>query len=850
MMKKTKYLSLLLAAFLCCVSATAAKKSVLKGLTVSTVMAERSLKVVLPAPLPKKATIEFTMNGEKMDYSQLDDTSYLILIRNMRKWRVNTPSAYSIDIKAAGEKKTVYFGFREHAVENHLFVLGDTTFLLKGLVISPTQHEQFSTEAQWSGFMKNLKQRDVNFISLTPSQFSHTMLNAADRCGMIVHANLLAQSKEEVTSINPKDSKKKKKAKASKVEVKADPTATLFEEYGMHPSFFLVSMEPGRTQLGSYQQEAVLFQPSAEPESSFMADYSSKADANKITIADFSLIKDSERMNVALEKALCTEGMGALLFSSEEQMRSFDGLLLLGHPNKEFWDTSEVMHMDLVISNNTDKEISGRRLVWNICDETGLSIGSGEQLVRIPPRNKLYLGYDKQKKDYVPYVHLGGVYPGSMVRLKAKLEGTSVERMWETRTKHPARIRFMNEKLSERMKAWCKRMPGETDEEYNFRVNEVTKLRQKKFYANEITTEMAGDVSLAGSKPKLGSYDRRSGTLTLSFGGNVTAGGRAKLTRKKAMTDAAGEVTEVAEEEITAIEQKLPSIKIPMSSEAAASITSADDLELSDVMYGLQKKDAFEIVYAKVTNKVTGEVFIYDNLERESLDRLLNDPRYIPEELMELAEAKDVALQNIKEKVIDEARRSGLLSEHTHIAVSNLVTTDFSESGEVFKNYKVDFTYNVDAAYSAQEDFAPGRYRVQDSHAAVSLAEIIKSAFEKEFTQYLKPGKRLDISITGSADSSPIRGSIAYDGVYGEILDEPYFLKEEPSKMTVTTAGGIKENAQLAYIRARGLGSLLQGQLPNTKDMDVRFLYNIELPKGTGAQYRRIKVSVNFVDTF
>lgn len=52
--------------------------------------------------------------------------------------------------------------------------------------------------------------------------------------------------------------------------------------------------------------------------------------------------------------------------------------------------------------------------------------------------------------------------------------------------------------------------------------------------------------------------------------------------------------------------------------------------------------------------------------------------------------------------------------------------------------------------------------------------KIIKNAFEGDFSKYLSEGKQVKVIITGSADAAPIRGRLAYDGRYGEFVDEPY----------------------------------------------------------------------------
>lgn len=89
-------------------------------------------------------------------------------------------------------------------------------------------------------------------------------------------------------------------------------------------------------------------------------------------------------------------------------------------------------------------------------------------------------------------------------------------------------------------------------------------------------------------------------------------------------------------------------------------------------------------------------------------------------------------------------------------------------------------------SFLQKEDFPSGGYNIEKSNAAMSLMKIIKNAFEGDFSKYLAEGKQVKVIITGSADASPIRGRIAYDGRYGEFTDEPYYKDGNLDNITVT----------------------------------------------------------------
>ena len=103
----------------------------------------------------------------------------------------------------------------------------------------------------------------------------------------------------------------------------------------------------------------------------------------------------------------------------------------------------------------------------------------------------------------------------------------------------------------------------------------------------------------------------------------------------------------------------------------------------------------------------------------------------------------------------------------------------------------------------------------------MSLMKIIKNAFEGDFSKYLSEGKQVKVIVTGSADASPIRGRIAYNGQYGEFIDEPYYKDGNLDNITVTKASGITANEQLALMRAAGVKNYIEKNvttLDNTKN--------------------------------
>lgn len=376
----------------------------------------------------------------------------------------------------------------------------------------------------------------------------------------------------------------------------------------------------------------------------------------------------------------------------------------------------------------------------------------------------------------------------------------------------PNYSKLMGDELSDRMNTWMKMMPGETLEEYNLRVNDETRAQQMKLFEQEIATRMADNL-VEKSEVTLGNYNPTSNVLALDF-------------------------------------NTMPTIYLNVPAEEVSDFMNPGDLEFRNAKYGLTKNDKFELIYADVYNKATSKTYKYDNLDRESFDYMKSDDNFIPLNLVQQSNMDEIKLQEIKENIMNMAKQQNTISDHTKISVDAGIISEIDANGKKIMNYNINFSYEVEQEFSAKEDYGPGKYLTDQSGAAMSMLAIMKSAFEKDFAQYVQAGKKLRVKITGMADASPINGKIAYNGIYGEFNNEPVYKDNDLSNITVTKESGVTQNDQLAFLRAVGVKEYLLQNIPAFSKMDSDYNYYIEVTKEKGSEYRRISVAFTFVDAF
>lgn len=383
---------------------------------------------------------------------------------------------------------------------------------------------------------------------------------------------------------------------------------------------------------------------------------------------------------------------------------------------------------------------------------------------------------------------------------------------WDANGLNPFYGKIMGREVDAKMNEWVKMMQGESMEDYAIRVNDETRIKQQQLFAQEVATALAGD-RISMDNPFIDGYDASNNMLNIGFKG-------------------------------------LPSIGLEVPSNEAGDFKDGK-MKFSNAVYVLNDKDEFELAYVEVTNETTNKVYIYDNIGRTKLTALEADENFVPLEIMQQATREEAQLVEIKEQVIEEKKQDKLITDNTQINVKTEVIPGVDANGKKILNYKVGYQYEViNKEFSAKEDFPSGGYNIERSNAAMSLMKIIKNAFEGDFAKYLSEGKQVKVIITGSADAAPIRGRLAYDGRYGEFVDEPYYKDGNLDNITVTKAGGITQNEQLALMRAAGVKTYIEKNVTTLGNTKNEYEYHVEVAKERGGEFRKINVEFVIMDAF
>jgi len=358
------------------------------------------------------------------------------------------------------------------------------------------------------------------------------------------------------------------------------------------------------------------------------------------------------------------------------------------------------------------------------------------------------------------------------------------------------------QEVNARMNTWMKRIKGESKEDFLARTTDKQMEAQRLSYSKEVSTAFAGNRIQTNVRDL--QYSPSQELLGVSF------------------TD-------------------MPAIALRMPRAEAAEIKNVNDMKFTNTVYNLNPGDKFEVLYTDVINPATGKKYTY--VKEQSAQFVQNDG-YVPLSAIHQDIENNTRLQRIKDEAVREANEKNILSDNTTITVATeLIPTTNGKA-----DYKITYKYSVKDGFSVHDDFAPGKYDASKSPASTAMLKIIKESLNGEFAKYCAADKAADIKYTGSADASPINGKIVYNGMYGDINNQPVMIYGKPANLSVTKQSGITTNEQLSLLRAISVKNYIHKNVDALNKMKVTESYNVEVASEEGSQFRRVIVEFLFHD--
>lgn len=384
---------------------------------------------------------------------------------------------------------------------------------------------------------------------------------------------------------------------------------------------------------------------------------------------------------------------------------------------------------------------------------------------------------------------------------------------WDMSSLPPLYRSKLSEEVDKLMSDWIRQMDGESLDEYRVRVTDDNAARQKAMLLDQAATAIATQVIELEDPFIAEEYDMENHTIDIKF-------------------------------------EQLDAIKLEVPEEEFQEVREGD-LSYENPIYTLDDMDEFQLVYLEVVNRTTDKTYIFDERDYiiEDIEFEDDDIDFIPVAMLQTVNMEMEALQQQTQQIMEEKKQENVITDKTAITIDTEIEKDYDSDGNTIYNYNLGYQYDVSEGFSYQEDFGPGKFIVTESNAAMTMLEAIRTALAGDMKKYVDQARTIEITITGSADAIPV-GRILYDGSCGEYMETPYYAKDELSSMTVTDETDIRNNEQLAFIRAASVKVWLENNVEGLKANSAKCVYNYrtEVSDVRGGEFRRIIVQIKFRD--
>lgn len=386
---------------------------------------------------------------------------------------------------------------------------------------------------------------------------------------------------------------------------------------------------------------------------------------------------------------------------------------------------------------------------------------------------------------------------------------------WDMTSLPPLYKSQLNYEVDKLMSDWIRQMDGESMEDYRVRVTDDNAARQKAMLLDQAATAIATQTIQLDNPFISDQYDSDNHAIDIQF-------------------------------------KELNTIKLEIPEEDFMDVKSGD-LSFENPIYTLNDKDEFELVYLEVVNRTTDKIYIFDKRDYiiDEIDFGDDDIDFIPVAMLQTVNMEMEALQAQTQEIMEEKKQENVITDKTEITINTEIESDFDADGNKIYNYKLGYQYDVSEGFSYQEDFGPGKFMVNESNAALTMLEAIRTALSGDMRKYIDEAKSIEITVTGTADAIPV-GRIPYDGACGEFHETPYYANKELSSMTVTAETDIRNNEQLAFIRAASVKKWLESEVTELQAYKDKCTYSYRtlVSDVRGGEFRRINVDIKFKDIF
>lgn len=201
----------------------------------------------------------------------------------------------------------------------------------------------------------------------------------------------------------------------------------------------------------------------------------------------------------------------------------------------------------------------------------------------------------------------------------------------------------------------------------------------------------------------------------------------------------------------------------------------------------------------------------------------------------------ETAIQKELKEYVSEMQDQKFISDNVVTEVN--VEKENDDLKVVYSYYLINDTLKFQT-----DDFGLGKYRVNESNGLMVTLGIMKKTVEGQLAKYVTPQTRITLIINGSADATPVKGTIDYKGEYGNPIAEICAFDTGSTQMEISTNKGITDNPSLAFVRSYAVRDYIEKNIVPLKASSNKWQYSASVSGERGGRFRRVSIEMIVFD--
>jgi hypothetical protein len=224
----------------------------------------------------------------------------------------------------------------------------------------------------------------------------------------------------------------------------------------------------------------------------------------------------------------------------------------------------------------------------------------------------------------------------------------------------------------------------------------------------------------------------------------------------------------------------------------------------------------------------------------------------IRDSLAQVVANRERAMQRYAEGALAALPNEEKLYDESYITVVADLIDTFWADGTMHLDLVYRLSYNCKHLEGYTDDYALGTYDVDSSNSARAICNLTKRFVEEELRDVFERGKEVEVILSSSADGTEFTQAVEYDGRYGDFRYCPVVFNGERLRISVDRETGIRNNCQLAYMRAQGVRAYLEENIAALRGTvnSYRYVTHSYRDSVNTHYYRRSSIEMRVRDVF